>query len=418
MVGRHSPDSGAAKSGNALPPNPSFQQTLSPWTFPGYSRSAMDGSGVTQVVIVGGGVVGASIAFHLSRLGLADILLLERAHLAAGATGICPGGIRQQFSSLPDCKLARRSYRFWDRVNDILEPESPFHFEKSGYLFLADSRHQMDRFRANVALQNSLGIPSRTVTPEEVDKICPGLDLEAVVGGSFCAEDGFVEDCHGVTIQLARRAERLGVRVVNACARGLARTGANWQVFTEESAIRCHHLVLANGHGSVELLSSLGPRLPIADEPRRLAFTIPCRPRLLPPLLVAPERGFAAKQLSNGVFYFGWLRETAGQDDLDFLEKGLSAGATVVPVLAELPVRRILRGRYDTTPDHRPILGPVDGFPNLHLAVGFSGHGFMIAPAVGEVIATSIAERRPDPDLESFSLSRFSGVTNSEGLVI
>ncbi len=372
---------------------------------------------VSEVVIVGGGVIGTSIAFHLS-LGVSDILLLEREHLAAGATGICPGGIRQQFSSLPDCRLARRSFQFWDRVNEILEPESPFHFEKSGYLFVAHSQSQLNQFRSNVRLQNSLGIPSRILAPEQVAALCPGLELQSVAGASFCAEDGFVEDCHGVTTEFARHAERRGARIVNACVRAVEPAEGEWRVFTEETSIRCQTLVLANGHGALELVEPLGVRLPIVDEPRRLAFTVPCPDRLLPPLLISPERGFAVKQLSNGVFYFGWLRETPELQDLDFLEKGLSAGATLVPILARLPVRRILRGRYDTTPDHRPILGRVAGFPNLLLAVGFSGHGFMIAPAVGEAIAAAALEMDSNPELDSFALSRFSGTTDSEGLVI
>src|SRR5262249_35138065 len=113
----------------------------------------------TQVVIIGGGVIGCSVAYHLTASGVRDVVLLERGTLASGVTGICPGGIRQQFEGEADCRLAQRSLRFYERINDILQPDSPFFFERSGYLFLAFSTAVLDKYRHNVAMQNRLGIP-------------------------------------------------------------------------------------------------------------------------------------------------------------------------------------------------------------------------------------------------------------------
>src|SRR5262249_36058202 len=152
-----------------------------------------------QVVIVGGGVIGCSIAYHLTEAGVRDVLIIERGTLAGGATGICPGGIRQQFESEADCRLAQRSVRFYEHINDILEPEAPFCFERSGYLFLAYSEETLDRYRRNVTMQNGLGIPSRILDRSEIHDMLPRLACDGLVGGSYCAEDGFLEDCHGVT---------------------------------------------------------------------------------------------------------------------------------------------------------------------------------------------------------------------------
>ena len=136
------------------------------------------------------------------------------------------------------------------------------------------------------------------------------------------------------------------------------------------------------------------------------------------PLVVALERGFAGKQLRNGVFYIGWLGETQESDDLTFTEQALTVGATLLPLMVSLPVRRVITGYYDSTPDHRPILGGISGLNGFYLATGFSGHGFMLAPAVGEIMANLIAESTSDPVLREFSLQRFTGRSASEGLQI
>ena len=113
----------------------------------------------TEVAIVGGGVIGTSIAYHLTAAGIGDVTVIERGTLASGVTGVCPGGIRQQFEAEADCRMAQRSVRFYERINELLRPDAPFYFERSGYLFLAQTEPVLNRFRQNVAMQNGLGIP-------------------------------------------------------------------------------------------------------------------------------------------------------------------------------------------------------------------------------------------------------------------
>jgi sarcosine oxidase, subunit beta len=373
---------------------------------------------VAEVVIVGGGVIGCAVAFHLARGGMTDIVLLERARLASGVTGICPGGIRQQFEGEADCRLAQRAVSFFDNIDQILEAEHPFTFEKSGYLFLADSDAVLDAYRRNVAMQNRLGIPSEIVTADDIARLLPAIRIEGIRGGAFCAEDGFIEDCHGVTYALASRARDRGARVAYEEVVSLQRQDQHWAVITKGETFRAEHVVLAAGVDSVPLAAGAGVLLPIQAERRRLVYSAPAERGQLNPLVVAPERGFAGKQLTSGVLYMGWLRETAADDDLTFIEKTLEAGVTLLPGLAELPVRRVLGGLYDSTPDHRPLLGPVSGIPGLHLAVGFSGHGFMIAPAVAEIVAAGITGASTDLPASAFSLERFSKIVADEGLVI
>ncbi|MCA1586058.1 MAG: FAD-binding oxidoreductase [Acidobacteria bacterium] len=373
---------------------------------------------MADVVIVGGGVIGCSVAFHLARAGVTGVVLLERATLASGVTGICPGGIRQQFDGEADCLLAQRSVVFYDHIDEILEPEHRFAFEKSGYLFLADSDAVLEKFRRNVAMQNRLGIPSEILTAADISQLLPAINTEGLSGGAFCREDGFIEDCHGVAFALARRARDLGVRVIHEDARSFLRQDRGWAVVTSQSSFQAQHVVLAAGVDSVPLAAGAGVPLPIKAERRRLLYSTPTTSGQMNPLVAAPERGFAGKQLTSGVFYMGWLRETPADADLTFIEKTLEAGSTLLPLLAELPARRVLGGLYDSTPDHRPLLGPVPGVEGLHLAVGFSGHGFMIAPAVGEIVAAGIVGTATDLPAAAFSLERFSTTIVDEGLVI
>ena len=207
----------------------------------------------------------------------------------------------------------------------------------------------------------SLGIPSRILTPAEIREIAEPLVLDGVIGGSFCAEDGFLEDCDGVSNRMLRRARDRGAKLVLQEILDIKREDGMWRLTTATDSWITRQVVIATGVDAPALAQKIGLTVPITPERRRLAYTEPLPQALMHPLVVALERGFAGKQLLNGVFYLGWLAETPDSDNLTFTEHALSAGATLLPALAELPVRRVVEGFYDSTPDHRPILGDVPG---------------------------------------------------------
>jgi sarcosine oxidase subunit beta len=371
-----------------------------------------------DVAIIGGGVIGCSIAYHLAEAGVKNGIIFERRHIASGATGICPGGIRQQFEGEAECKLARSSMKFFEQANEILQPEFPFFLERSGYLFLAESEDLLSRFRRNVSMQNALGIRSRLVSCADIQEIVPALVRDRIAGGSFCADDGFLEDCDGFTHALVRCARNKGFRLVLQEVTTLRHSRTEWQIETSTGRWTAGQVVIAAGTDSVALSRCAGIQLPIRMERRRLGYTESQHSGMMNPLVIALERSFAGKQLRNGVFYVGWLAETAESDDMTFAEQALEAGTSLLPAMANFAVRRIVTGYYDSTPDQRPILGAQSGVPGLYVATGFSGHGFMLAPAVGAIMADLIVGSAVNPVLTEFSLERFATNTSKEGLQI
>jgi sarcosine oxidase, subunit beta len=235
----------------------------------------------------------------------------------------------------------------------------------------------------------------------------PALVCDGILGGSFCGEDGFLEDCDGFTYNLLRRARDRGFTLVLSEVINLAQDGRAWRVDTSIESWLVERVVVAAGTESPSLASFAGVGLPITVERRRLAYTAPRDESLMHPLVVALERSFAGKQLRNGVFYIGWLGETPESDTLSFTEQALTAGATLLPLLEEIQVRRVITGYYDSTPDHRPILGAIGGLDGFYLATGFSGHGFMLAPAVGEIMAQLIAGSKDRPAIAGFFTAAF-----------
>jgi sarcosine oxidase subunit beta len=217
-----------------------------------------------------------------------------------------------------------------------------------------------------------------------------------------------------------QRATEKGARVLFRNVSGIVRAGNRWKIHTSDDAetYESVHVVLAAGSDSVPLAENAGIHLPITARHRRLAYSVPHREQILAPLITSHERGFVGRQLAEGVFFLGWMDETTEDDDAVFVERALKAGASLMPIFEELPIRRVVHGIYDSTPDHRPILGSVAGADGLWLAVGFSGHGFMISPAVGELIAKTLIGKKSELPLAPFSLARFAHLTRSESLVI
>jgi sarcosine oxidase subunit beta len=349
-----------------------------------------------DVVVVGAGVVGLSIALHLAQRG-ASVTVLDRTGIGAGASGVQPGGVRQQWGTRVNCLLARESMRFYADARELLRMRVDPGFRACGYLFLAHSESALKRMRENVRLQNGLGVPSGILSAEEAAERVPGLDVASVVGGGWCPEDGYFDRPQSVVEAFGALADVQIGDVLDVRDDGAVRLAAGGELHADA-------VVVAAGVDTPRLL----PELPIRPEARYLFFSDPIRERLLDPLVVSPERRFAAKQLGDGRVLASDLGALGDPDtEVDAWRANVrSAFEELLPRLVFVALPTLVEGIYDVTPDHQAILGRVRD--RVWVAAGFSGHGFMVAPAVGRIIAESVIDGREDSALGVLDAGRFA----------
>ena len=363
-----------------------------------------------DVAIVGAGITGLSIAFHLAERQAGRIVVYERTGIGAGASGVQPGGVRQQWGTRVNCLMARDSLAFYRQLRERLEARVDPRFQACGYLFLADTPPTLARLGSEVGLQTELGIPSRLVDPEETATIVPGLRAEATLGGSFCADDGYFDRPQAVVEAFAEAAQRLGVRVERADVVALEPTRGGWRAsFTDGTAVEAAAVVVAASTGSPPLLRPLGVDLPIEAEERHLFYSEPVAERLLEPLVVASDRHFAAKQLSDGRLLASDLSATGDPEEGRERWRANVHGNVLelLPRLEFVALPLLVGGVYDVTPDHQAIVGPVPGHEGLVVAAGFSGHGFMVAPEVGRGVAAILLGEDPGREIAELGPDRF-----------
>jgi sarcosine oxidase subunit beta len=346
------------------------------------------------VAIVGAGVTGLSIALHLAERGVGPVRIYERAGVGAGASGVQPGGVRLQWGTEINCRMAQESLTFWREAQERLEARVELGWRACGYLWLAHSDAVLENLSANVALQSSLGVPSRLVEPDEAAALVPGLQTDTLTGAAWCAEDGYFDRPQAVVEALADAVRRAGTEIEIADVHDVG-------------AIEAETVVIAAGVDAPRLLPV---DVPIAAEERFLFFSEPIRERLLEPLVISPERRFAAKQLGDGRILASDLGARGDPVEGEPRWRGhvRAVMRELLPRLEFAPLGTLVPGTYDVTPDHQPILGAVPGHDGLWVAAGFSGHGFMMAPAVGRSLADAIAGDPPSDYLRAFSLDRFA----------
>jgi sarcosine oxidase subunit beta len=340
-------------------------------------------SDAIEVAVVGAGVVGLAIARELQARG-ARVAVFERASIGAGASGVQPGGVRQQWGTRVACRLATESAAFYADADERLESSLPLGFRACGYLFVAHDDQGLRRLAANVTVQNAAGVPSRLVSPAEAAELVPGMRIDSVLGGAWCSDDGYFDRPQSV---------------VEAFARGLDIRIGEVRSLDELAA---ETIVVAAGADTPSLL----PNLPIAREDRYLFYSEPIGERLLEPLVVSPARQFAAKQLGNGRVLASDLGARGDASGADRWRANVRAGIDeLLPILTYVSLPLLVHGAYDVTPDHQPILGRVE--ERVYVAAGFSGHGFMIAPAIARILAEAILDGVEDEALGILDAARF-----------
>lgn len=361
-----------------------------------------------EVVIIGGGAMGTSVAYHLAKLGVTDVVLLERESLGSGSTSKAAGGIRAQFADEINVRIALRSmaeFQALERVESI-------GYRRDGYLFLLDNEEDVRQFRRALALQSTLGVPSTELSPGNASELVPGLETGDLLAATYSPTDGHATP-EAVVQAYAGAAAAQGVRILqNTTAQRIAVLGDKiHSVETSAGRIRTDTVVCTAGIWSREVGALAGLDIPVAGEARWMHFT-PADgglPESLP-LTIDFSSGFYFHREGEGLVFGG--REPT-------IEGVASRATKRLPLLAELPIQSSWWGYYEMSPDRNGVVGEAPQPRRFLYATGFSGHGFQQSPAVGEHLAELVVGHEPTLDLGPLSLQRFEdGVERPEHFVV
>jgi glycine/D-amino acid oxidase-like deaminating enzyme len=369
-----------------------------------------------DVAIIGGGIVGSSVAYHLTAAGCKGVLVLERESAQGkGSTGKSMGGVRAQFSTPVNIQMSLYSIPFYASFDERLG--HPAGYRPQGYLFCATNEKHLAYLRTNYEKQMAMGLKDvRLMAADEIRGMYPQLRTDDIVGGSFCATDGFV-DPYSAMIGFMTWAADHGAKLwKHAEVTAIGRDGWSWRIETSRGTVLAGKVVNAAGAWSASIARMVGIDLPVEPLRRMLVPTEPFDqfPHTAP-MIIDMSTGFHFRPESLG-FLLAWNdpEETPGYKldfEPGFIEKILLRAADRVPIFENLAVnpKRAWAGLYEMTPDHHPILGEAPGVAGFFLANGFSGHGVMHAPATGKILADLILTGRCELiDTSLLGLSRFA----------
>jgi sarcosine oxidase, subunit beta len=377
-----------------------------------------------DVVIVGGGCMGASVAYYLAEGGMTDVVLVEREpQLGTASTGRNAGGFRHQFSHPANIELSKESISLFANFEDVIG--QPIDFWPDGYLFLLSSDASVSAFRANVELQRAHGIGVDWLSAADAAALCPGLAVDGVIGATYCSDDG-IADPNGVTQGFAKAAQARGVEI----RRGEEVTGIRTEggritgVDTSSGVISTPRVVNAAGAWAQGVGRLAGIDVPVTPERRHIFIAQPsgggswddAAHRTAVPasrlMVIDFESTFYFHREGGGLLFgMGDPEEQPGFDITvrwDFLPKVIDVAIKRLPALGEAAVSHAWAGLYEMTPDHNPIIGPAPGAEGFYTIAGFSGHGFQHCPAAGRILADLMTGRDPRFDTSPFDHGRFA----------
>jgi sarcosine oxidase subunit beta len=391
-----------------------------------------------EVVVVGAGIMGLSVAYHLAELGVTNVSVVDQGYLCGGASGRNGGGVRAQWSSEANVRLMLESIRMCREFATKMKIN--VWFRQGGYLFVARTPDVQQKLENSVALQNACGLPTRMLTAREARRIVPELDDSGIQAASYNPDDGVVFPWPFVW-GYAQAARKLGVEVVTwhevvgfdtAGSRiegvrvrrcGPPGTPPSLSGAERPLLIRTNKVVNAAGAWSPNVAKMLGVELPNLPHRHEICSTEPLKP-WLKPLVADLSDGLYFSQSTRGEIVGGIGNDYVGSG-LDqrsshaFLGKYARSLVRACPVLGRVKVLRQWAGCYDLTPDANPIVGPVDSVEHFYQASGFMGHGFMMAPVIGKLLAPVVAQDASVPMFDRWNLRRFKeGKLLTEAMII
>jgi sarcosine oxidase subunit beta len=362
-------------------------------------------------VIIGGGVMGTSIAFHLAEAGVERVLLLERDSLASGSTSKAAGGVRAQFSDAVNIELGRRSLEAFGRFT--VRPGQEIDLQRVGYLFLLSRGEDVAAFEQSVALQNALGVPSRMIDVAEAARLSPLISTDGLLAAAFSGDDGHCTP-ESVVLGYAGGARRYGAEIVTHCeVLGIESRGSEIrEVVTGRGTVSTSTVICAAGAWSGAVGDMVGVHLPVLPYRRQIVFTEPVALAGPVPMTIDFATTFYFHREGRGLLVgmSDPLEEPGfklGRSD-NWLPRLSEAIAARAPGILDLGFTSGWAGLYEVTPDHNALIGEASGMSRFLYATGFSGHGFLQGPAVGEVIRDLYLGREPFVDITPLDAHRFA----------
>lgn len=366
-----------------------------------------------KVVVVGGGISSLFTAYELYKRGVKDIVVVEKGYPGCGGSLRNIGCFRSSFTSPEHVVLMKESINLWLKLREELGLE----LRQTGYLWIARKPESLDLFKKLVAFHNQYGVPTRLLDPDETRSVQPGLNTKVVVGALFDPTAGRMPIIKNL-VKLYTKLKSLGVRFTNYTeVYKLEYSGTRIRsAITSRGVIEGDvFVVAAGGQGTRKLLESVSVNIPIIDETRHPVITEPYVDIIKPALIIdwdSPGAPYVTQTEEGGLIF--------ARNFSDIYEAPLNSyridaiARTVKPMIELLPMLRYVRilrywiGYYETTPDHHPVYGPIYPYENLYVATGFSGHGMMMGPITGVLIANWILEGKPGITIaENLTATRF-----------
>ena len=362
-----------------------------------------------DIVIVGGGVNGLACGYNLARAGMKNIVVLEKGYLGIGATGRCGAGIRQQWGMEENIILARESVKIFEHLSDELGFNT--FFRQGGYLMLLTTEHEHELVKKTIPLQNKLGVSTRFMSPDDIGRFVPGINLDGVLGGAYCPTDGTAYP-YAVLWGYAEAARRNGVEVcVKTEVLDVSKNNGGFVVVTDKDTYHTPQIINVAGAWTKTIAAKLGIEIPTEPHRHEIAVTEALK-SFLKPMIISITKGYYFSQSLRGEIV-GGIGDDHGeptystQSSADFLFRYASALRSTFPALGKVRIIRQWAGLYDVSPDARPILGAVDGLEGYYHACGFSGHGFMLSPVVAKLLTELITTGTTSIPIDTLGLDRF-----------
>ncbi|MCO6041461.1 NAD(P)/FAD-dependent oxidoreductase [Thermococcus alcaliphilus] len=364
----------------------------------------------SEIVIIGGGIVGVTLAHELAKRG-EEVIVLEKRFIGSGSTFRCGTGIRQQFNDEANVQVMKRSVELWEKYSK----EYGFSFEQTGYLFLLYDDEEVEEFKKNISIQNRFGVPTRLITPEEAKEIVPLLDISEVVAASWNPTDGKADPFHSTTA-FALHAEEMGAKLYEytEVKEIIVENGEIKGVKTNRGVVNTGIVVNATNAWAklINAMAKVPVHIPIEPYKHQAVITQPIKEGAVKPMVISFKYGHAyLTQTNHGGIVGGVGYEVGPTYDLNpsyqFMKEVSYYFTKIIPALRELLILRTWAGYYAKTPDSNPAIGRINEIDEYYIAAGFSGHGFMMAPAVAEMLSDLITKGKSKLPIEWYDPYRF-----------